>query len=48
MCTGGQAEREERVALEISEELVRSMEPGAVFRDYVSSETERVVFVDSL
>lgn len=34
MIGGGQAEREERVALEISEELVRSMEPGAVFRDY--------------
>ncbi|KAJ0234378.1 WD_REPEATS_REGION domain-containing protein [Hirschfeldia incana] len=31
---GAQAEREERVSLELSEELVRSMEPGAVFRDY--------------
>lgn len=37
ICAGGaQGEREERVSLELSEELVRSMEPGAVFRDYVS------------
>lgn len=28
-------EREDRVSLELSEEIIQSMEPGAVFRDYV-------------
>lgn len=35
--TGAQSEREDRVSLELTEELVQSMEPGAVFRDYVIS-----------
>lgn len=28
-------DREERVSLELTEEIIQSMEPGAVFRDYV-------------
>ncbi|KAK1322301.1 hypothetical protein QJS10_CPA03g02184 [Acorus calamus] len=31
---GGPSEREERVSMELTEEIVKSMEPGAAFRDY--------------
>ncbi|XP_010550460.1 PREDICTED: WD repeat-containing protein 82-B isoform X1 [Tarenaya hassleriana] len=31
---GTQSEREDRVSLELTEEILQSMEPGAVFRDY--------------
>ena len=32
---GSQPEREEKVSLELSEEILQSMEAGMVFRDYV-------------
>ena len=35
--TGTQPEREEKVSLELSEEILQSMEVGMAFKDYVSS-----------
>lgn len=34
---GTQPEREEKVSLELTEEILQSMETGMVFRDYVIS-----------
>jgi len=33
---GTQTEREEKVSLELSEEILQSMEVGMAFKDYVS------------
>lgn len=32
---GGQSEREDKVSLELNEEILQSMEVGMAFRDYV-------------
>lgn len=37
LCVGGQIEGDEKVSLELTDEIVRSMEVGSVFRDYVRS-----------
>lgn len=36
MFAGTQTEREEKVSLELSEEILQSMEVGMAFKDYVS------------
>lgn len=36
MFVGTQVEREEKVSLELSEEILQSMEVGMSFKDYVS------------
>lgn len=36
---GTQTEREEKVSLELSEEILQSMEVGMAFKDYVSNST---------
>lgn len=35
MDSGAQSEREEKVSLELTEEILQSMEVGMTFRDYV-------------
>lgn len=39
MFVGTQTEREEKVSLELSEEILQSMEVGMAFKDYVSNST---------
>lgn len=39
MFAGVQMEREEKVSLELSEEILQSMEVGMAFKDYVSIST---------
>lgn len=36
LFSGGQTEREDKVSLETTEEILQSMEVGMTFRDYVS------------
>lgn len=36
LLSGGQTEREDKVSLETTEEILQSMEVGMTFRDYVS------------
>lgn len=35
-CVGPQSEREDKVSLELTEEILQSMEIGMVFKDYVN------------
>ena len=35
LCVGGQTDGEDKVSLELTEEIIQSMEVGMAFRDYV-------------
>ena len=41
---GSQSEREDKVSLELSEEVLQSMEVGISFRDYVRESSNKFLF----
>lgn len=48
MFVGTQVEREEKVSLELSEEILQSMEVGMSFKDYVSEHFRHCIFCSFL